>query len=114
MQPVVAERCASVLPTAPVEPSELLRCPGSLLRGNRRSPERTGAHPARAARRSALLAPLVAASTEAQLERLAPALRWLMDAPDPESGPLGWKERMLERAQPAPTDTEPASGLDIR
>jgi hypothetical protein len=115
VRPVVAERLAAVLPVAPVEPSELLRYasgstpwqPALLERTVRIAPERR-------AEALDLLAPLVAASTETQLERLAPVLRWLTDEPDPESGPLGWKEAMLERAKAAPSAAEPASGLDIR
>ncbi len=110
---VQVERLAAVLPTAPVEPSELARyasggtpwLPALLERALRVAPERRG-------EALDLLAPLVETSTPAQLERLAPALRWLSGESDPVAGHLGWKSWFRDRA--LPPEPESASGLDIR
>jgi hypothetical protein len=111
------ERLAPVLPDAPVDPAELARyasgatpwVPALLERAVRVPRER---------REEALeaLAPLVASGTEAQLERLAPALRWLSGERDPTEGPLGWKRMLAERAERSEREraSAPASGLDIR
>ena len=95
------------------EPAELARyasgatpwLPALLERAVRVAPERRG-------EALDLLAPLVETSTPAQIERLAPALRWLSGASDPEAGHLGWKSWFRDRARPP--EPESGSGLDIR
>ena len=99
VEPVEWNLRAPFLPTAPVEPDELVRYVTQSTISLPATMERAVRIPAeRRFEALDLLEPVVERFTADEVERIVPALRWLSRTSTPGGDPLVWKEWMRRRA----------------
>ena len=111
VEPVERTDLAVFLPNAAVEPEELASYAARHDFAIQALIERTvRILPSRREEALDLLAPIVARSTEEELQRLQPTLRWLARTHALGGGPLAWKRWMANRV---PRRTQPRPALDM-